>query len=199
MLLKFRNFVDYHQPDFYRFSQDSIEFVHWLEKQSVFNKASSFSCLDLCAGCGVIGLELLLRFPKLHMDFCEKQQSFKKFFEKNVEALLLENEFSVGQYAISDFRNYLQNPYDFIFCNPPYFSPSEGHLSSMPEKRICRFFSSKDWADLFIAFERLLKPEGQAFFLARKQQWDNSIYVQKVAELSGASIFCFDLNIERNK
>lgn len=184
--------MDYHQPDFYRFSQDSIEFVHWLEKQSFFKDPSSLSCLDLCAGCGVIGLELLLRFSKLHMDFCEKQEQFKSFFDKNGKTLR-------GQYVISDFRDYSLGPYDYIFCNPPYFSPSEGHLSSMPEKRMCRFFSSQDWTDLFFTFERLLKPEGQAFFLARKQQWNQSVYVQKVAELSGASIFCFDLNVERNK
>lgn len=199
MFHKLWHFVDYHQPDFYHFSQDSTQFVHWIERQHFFSARTSVSCLDLCAGCGVIGLELLLRYSFIDMDFCELQERFQYFFELNLNEVFSQKPLGLGQYLVKDFREYPAKKYDYIFCNPPYFSPSHGRLSPCHERNTCRFFSKNDWRDLFICFERLLKNEGRAFFLAREILWDQHHAVRIVGSLEGARIFSFDLNIKGNE
>jgi len=194
----FLNFVDYHQPKFYHFSEDSLQLVHWASENISLDLP--LKCLDLCAGCGVIGLELMLKSTNFQMDFCEIQTPFYDDFEKNFKQLFPHGHPGRGIFFKEDFnilstRLDLFQTYDYIFCNPPYFSPRKGRLSSCPQKRICRFFSEENWAQLFVSFTRLLKPKGKAYFLARENDFKDHSSVFFVAQLKGAVILCFDLNV----
>ena len=50
---------DYAQPDYYRFSQDSLDLVKFALDNYSFRKQDQV--IDICAGCGVVGMELLLK------------------------------------------------------------------------------------------------------------------------------------------
>ncbi|MGL6035003.1 MAG: hypothetical protein ACRC0N_08060, partial [Acinetobacter johnsonii] len=50
---------NYKQPDEYRFSLDSIHLARFVASQlASHSELGSLRVLDLCAGCGVIGIEL---------------------------------------------------------------------------------------------------------------------------------------------
>ena len=188
--------MDYFQPSFYHFNQDSIEFVKWIENHFKFSKITNV--LDLCSGCGIIGLELLQAFPEWNIDFCELQEPFFFFFSKNSKLFFPQRSFNYFQMDLRKFNQDSTLMYELIVCNPPYFSPNKGRLPPSTERRLCRFFSEEDWNELFNCFSRSLTVEGKAYFLARTISWKENVYVKQVGSIAGAQIFCFDLNVERS-
>lgn len=185
---------DYFQPDFYRFSQDSLDFVNWIEKKYVQDE--SCFVLDLCSGCGVIGMELGQRFPNWEIDFCELQEAFYPYLVKNADLFYKERTPRFFQVNLAEFNQDSSLKYDLIVCNPPYFSPEKGRLPPSLERYLCRFFSEKDWDELFKCFARSLKINGRAYFLAREVLWKTHPAVSQVGSLAGAQVFCFDLNVK---
>lgn len=195
--------MDYHQPNFYRFSQDSLELVSSVEEIMRHQKHLPLKVLDLCAGCGVVGLETQLRFPNWRIEYCELQASFFSYFEQNFALVFPSHVFNSSSYKVMNMRDLkietLEDRYDLILSNPPYFSPESGRLPSSQERRLCRFFSKEEWRDFLSCLERSLKPQGQAFFLARENLWEKDDRISVVETLAGAQLFRFHLNIERNE
>lgn len=91
---------NYSQPSEYRFSHDSVflarEIFEELKNKNEFK--NSLRILDLCSGCGVIGLDFVFHILKeqtsdlntpvsLEVDFLEIQDVYRPHFEKNVESL----------------------------------------------------------------------------------------------------------------
>ena len=162
---------DYSQPEDYRFSLDSVflaqKVAHLLKSHP---RAKELRILDLCAGCGVVGLELNFNCDLLtKIDFLEVQEVYRPHFEHNVKQ---------AQKPGSDFRfllmNYadLKTPeyeklYGVVVSNPPYFFPGEGLLSPNEFKNRCRFFIDSDFGHLMSSTHHVLKDHGSAFFLIR--------------------------------
>ena len=81
--------IDYSQPPEYRFSLDSIFLAQRVADWLFLRQAQPEKIADLCAGCGVVGLELLFHLnrrdglsPTL-IDFFEIQDEYRPHFEKN--------------------------------------------------------------------------------------------------------------------
>lgn len=162
---------EYFQPDEYHYSLDSVLLAH---KVALFYEAhpqiDQLKILDLCAGCGVVGLEFYCHLKKTaHIDFVEIQETYKPFFEKNLQLInpdatdfnfLLMN---YNQMQISSF----ENKYDLIISNPPYFFKGEGILSPSEFKNRCRFFMDSNLEELINAILFSLVPNGHAYLLAR--------------------------------
>lgn len=169
---------DYFQPSEYRFSLDSV-----LLAKTVANylRENNLSCvrekkfLDLCAGCGIIGMELKFHLPEIKlMDFVEIQDVYKAFFNENLKQITTNKteEDLQFQFINSNYKDLIasplfQNKYDYIISNPPYFEKGEGLLSPSDFKNRCRFFldaTSHDFIDCILS---VLAPGGRAFILAR--------------------------------
>ena len=94
-------------------------------KETVFNwlgnDLSGYSCLDLFAGTGAMGIEALSRGAS-RVDFLEKE----KIFAKNLDKALKDLKGEVNSIIYNkDFRdwfklNALNNLYDIIFIDPPF-------------------------------------------------------------------------------
>ena len=162
---------DYNQPDFYHFSDDSV----WLAKtvsQLLKNEDTyDFKALDLCAGCGVVGMEIILALTKsLHFDFVELQSVFGKYFDLNVKLL---GQLGVNlKFINQDFRKLYKNEkfydaYDLVVSNPPYFEVGKHRLSTNKEKNICRFFKEGSYAEFIQSVLWVTKKGGRVFFLSR--------------------------------
>ena len=80
--------MDYVQPDFYRFNEDSLKLVTRVE--STLSKASHV--LDVGAGCGIIGIELALRINIGELHLLEVQQDFLPFIETNLNSFVLQQK-----------------------------------------------------------------------------------------------------------
>ncbi len=171
--------ISYSQPESYRFSLDSIFLAQRINKWLLENKYNPLKIADLCAGCGVVGLELLFHLHQRsaleisQIDFIEVQSDYETHFEKNKQAmqellksttnlnLTLDNyQNLIGQYGQNNF-------YDLIVCNPPYFHFGQGKLSPSTFKNRCRYFLDSDFINLLKWIQFALSKNGSAFLLVR--------------------------------
>lgn len=178
----------YFQPEAYHFSIDSIE-LPWEVAQILKQEKkdlSEFRVLDLCAGCGVVGLELQFHVPELKwIDFVEVQKVYQDFFEKNRE-LVCSNKnlkFLNINYDQMQVQEFYQK-YDLIISNPPYFFLGEGRLSTNEFKNRCRFFIDSTFEKFVQSILYVLKPGGSAFILIRQSADHGRNLVRDLTDLT---------------
>ncbi len=167
----------YSQPKEYHFSHDSVFLARRAFEYLRENKITVATALDLCAGCGVIGLDFLFHLRAEGMpvprvfDFLEVQDQYETHFKTNVTTLgVIETRLqfikgNYGQKLNSDLSTY----YDLIVCNPPYFSKEQGKLPTSDLKLRSRFFIDSDLPSLIEFIYERLSPTGKAFVLIRNQ------------------------------
>lgn len=168
---------NYSQPEEYHFSHDSVFLARRVFEFVRDKSASPKMALDLCAGCGVIGLDLLFHLRKESLecvqviDFLEVQEQYLTYFQENLRRLgdiKAECRFINANY--SQIKNSdLQATYDLIVCNPPYFSKARGRLPGSDLKLRSRFFVDSDLQTLFEFIYQKLLSNGDAFVLVRDQ------------------------------
>lgn len=164
---------NYFQPEEYHFSLDSV-FLAQKVAGLIQEGPKALKVLDLCAGCGIIGLELSLHSEhQLQIDFLEVQELYLPFFQKNLEMIYPSHEQGDSQYNFLalNYRSLLapeySEQYDLIVCNPPYFFKGEGLLSPSEFKNRCRFFIDSDFSTLVHAVVHSLKKNCPAYLLVR--------------------------------
>ena len=157
---------DYFQPNFYHFSQDSILLAKLAAKELGDLPGNSW-CLDIGAGCGVVGLEIIKALDKnINFDFLELQSEFRPFFSKNLDFIGERRKFC--NFLNFDFRSFPDTrKYSVIVCNPPYFVLGSGMLGNDIRRNKCRFFMEGSYKELFIFLKSRLNPNGKAFILLR--------------------------------
>lgn len=165
--------MKYSQPDFYKFSEDSIHIGNWaLEELSNKNVSfEGFKGADFGAGCGVVGLEFLSKSNKsIPFDFIEEQNDFEAHFNKNSDQLNKKSKEKIHFFNnnIMEMRGQkYSNYYDLILSNPPYFNKEENRLGSSKERNQCRFFMDlklEEWIEIIFL---CLKKGGNACFSMR--------------------------------
>ena len=172
---------DYHQPDFYRFNEDSLRLVKWI----IEKKINPQRILDLGAGCGVIGIELARTLNPEILTFVEVQTVFFNYLERNCQILLPSSvQHSVFINSFSDFSP--PHKFDLIVCNPPYYLPGRGELSKDPNRAIARTFLRDSWSILLQTIAESLADNGKAFLVFKN---DKSLLLE-------ISKLVFGLNLE---
>lgn len=162
---------NYHQPEDYRFSLDSVFLAQKVaDVLKTHHALHQLQVLDLCSGCGVIGLELNFHLPVINkIDFVEVQEVYLPYFKKNIEqAKTTDSEFHFLNINYADLiQDAYKEKYDVIVSNPPYFFKGEGLLSPNEFKNRCRFFLDSDFKKLIAATLYTLRPDGRAYLLVR--------------------------------
>ena len=202
---------NYSQPEVYRFSHDSVFLAREIfERHQHDIKKRDYQILDLCAGCGIVGMDLL--FHQLQnssfqgeCDFLEVQMDYRDHFQKN--KLTLQKSFEDQKLTINwieknyaDIKEYKK--YDLILANPPFFIKSQGALSNNKFKNRCRFFIDSTWTEMLYFTKNSLKKEGKAYFLVRddlKKLIEREYYfdislpqVRFVSQIRGTWIGCLE-------
>jgi tRNA1Val (adenine37-N6)-methyltransferase len=165
----------YSQPTAYRFSHDSVFLARAIFERHADRLCPRTHVLDLCAGCGIVGLDFLfhcreeLGITPFACDFVEIQKAYALHFAENVNRL---GETACKlNFIIDNYTALLAEPfrekYDLVMCNPPYFRLGQGKLSSSEFKNRCRFFLDSDFTTLVKAVCHSLKPTGTAYLLLR--------------------------------
>ncbi|MBS1985856.1 MAG: methyltransferase [Bdellovibrionales bacterium] len=161
----------YAQPREYHFCLDSIIFAYFLSLQLPAEAPTAdFRALDLCAGCGVVGLELAYYRRWIeHFDFLEVQSVFRDSFAENLRITGHEHQDYrfIESHLNHLHKDFFRARYDLIVANPPYFFPQEGVTPSGEVRQRARFFLDAQPSDLFLAIAAALKPQGRAFVLFR--------------------------------
>lgn len=153
--------MDYSQPDFYKFNSDSLELVKLVKSEAL--KANNL--LDLCAGCGVLGLELMNSIDQLErVEFVELQRLFLEHLTKNIEKFSRKSiTTKVRLCSVGELS--LEQKYDLIVCNPPYFENGSGRVSPNENRQIARTFMIDSPCVLLEKILNLLSKGAKAYIL----------------------------------
>ena len=197
---------NYKQPDRYHFSLDSIHLARFVATQlKSHTDLGSLGVLDLCAGCGVIGIELSWHLQAIRqIDFIEVQDIYTDYFYQNtanVNRPELQFRWHLLNYDALHEKNW-EGTFDLIVSNPPYFQPGHGVLSPSNFKNRCRFYLDSSFENYIRALENSLANKGKAYFLLRalkqhgydlfsdiqKLLQGTSVTAKKIAHLRGADI-----------
>lgn len=177
--------IDYEQPDFYRFNEDSLKLVNWVSEK----KPLCTSLLDLGAGSGVIGIELANRLNSAHLTFLEAQNDFIPFLQKNIKGQLkVPAMIECIQASFGEWKPPSQ--YDLIVCNPPYYLKNHGEPSSDERKNIARSFVLDDWNALLKLIRTALALNGMAHLVLKN---DNRILKEVQSNLNGLVLKIFEV------
>jgi tRNA1Val (adenine37-N6)-methyltransferase len=156
---------DYHQPEFYRFNEDSLKLV-----KRVCSEVHKANCiLDMGAGSGIIGIELARILNTSNLDLLEAQAEYHSYLKRNIkEQLPVRTE---AKLIISSFGNWKPEKfYDLIVCNPPYYLSGRGEPSKDARRNIARSFVIDNWEILLSKMEEALSPEGRVFIVVKDDQ-----------------------------
>jgi len=170
--------LKYSQPDDYHFSHDSVFLarqIFEMHKDEMIRP--DYQILDLCAGCGVVGIDLVFHQMKEsifngEIDFLEVQEVYYSHFIKNIKtfkSIFTHTSFKFNwiQQNYAQIDNYKK--YDLIISNPPYFIKNNGVLSDNKFKNRCRFYLDSDWLEMIFFLKNSLKKNGKAYFLIREE------------------------------
>lgn len=168
----------YSQPEAYHFSHDSVFLAREMFEQHQNEiKQPGYKILDLCAGCGIVGMDLLFHQLKEstfsgEVDFLEIQSIYKNHFEKNKQSLqsCFPDQYLKLNWIQQNYAAILNHKkYDLILSNPPYFLKGNGVLSDNEFKNRCRFFLDSGWIEMLTFMQNSLKENGKAYFLVRDE------------------------------
>jgi tRNA1Val (adenine37-N6)-methyltransferase len=203
----------YKQPDEYHFCLDSIHLAEYLADH-LRSRADlgSLRVLDLCAGCGVIGLELSWYLRELMwFDFIEVQEIYTDYFYQNV-AEVNRPELTLQWHNLNYdvlLEKEWEAKFDLIVSNPPYFQAGHGMLSPSEFKNRCRFFLDSSFNNYILALANSLASGGEAYFLLRplkqhgynllsdinKLLEDTVVSVMKITEIRGNDVMLMKKSI----
>lgn len=157
--------MDYHQPNFYKLNDDSTFLISKLSES--MNKTNSVTILDLCAGCGFLGIETAnLLKEKSSLTFVEIQNEFLAYIQQNTSLLKYDCEVNILHQS---FEETIKGEFDYIVCNPPYFEKEDSRVSKNIQKAISRHFVYGNLDSLIsIIIKKLKNKDSMGFVLIRK-------------------------------
>ena len=167
------NISEYYQPDFYHFCENTIKLAD--EASKLLSSMKDFPdvrVLDLCSGCGVVGMEILARLSRpVRVDFLELQVEFNQYFKRNLSMFPKEYVSNMklinGNFTDKNLLAEMKGRYDLVVSNPPFYLSDKARLGTNEKKNICRFFirglPPQFWEFCFMA----LKDDGNCLVLTK--------------------------------
>ena len=155
---------EYRQPDFYHFSQTTIEACQWLSQIIFTHNWKVGKIIDCYAGCGVFSMELIARLSnkKLkHIIWIESQREFDSHILYNsvqiktvYPHLICVLEKMIDHMA---FRKYVSkvNLHDLLLMNPAHFYLQEGKRANSDKRTNCLFICRDHWLQSLALIKQL--------------------------------------------
>ena len=156
----FENGIKLYQDNtLYKFTSDSIKLAKFCNIKSTDN------VLDMCAGCGVVGLYAYSISECNNIVFNEIQANMCDLIQKNIDLNNLQNKCRVvckdlSLLELQDFGK----PLDVIVCNPPYFKLN-GKIKQDSSVAMCRHEIATNLSTIISTASKLLKDKGRFYFI----------------------------------
>lgn len=183
----------FRQPEFYHFTEDSIALAKYVASQLHHwpSTKTGLKVLDLCAGCGVVGIEFARLYPWINsLHFIEKQREFKASLEHNVSVFAADITTEIELQSYTKVRAW--QSYDLILSNPPYFLHGRGRAPQNRLKLTCEFMDETNYQLFFRFVEKSLSLEGLFYFLGREDQFINRKMLQD-------KVICIEKDLGKTK
>ncbi len=183
--------LDYKQPSFYHFSQDSVVLAKYIAEISQGKK--ELRLLDLGCGCGVIGIEFCLNFSDVsNLIFVEKQKEFLPYLEENLKLFIPNFSYTILNKSFSDVA--ISEDIDIVVSNPPYYLENSGRLPPNQQKQICHFIDQKEWDAFWKRLQEFRQQGAECYFTGRNDQkylqdLEQAGSIIKIKDLTKSAIF----------
>lgn len=167
----------YQDNSLYKFTSDAIKLAKFCNIKHTDN------VLDMCAGCGVVGLYVYSLCECNSIVFNEIQPSMCKLVDKNIKLNKLQKKCSVickdlSLLKLDDF----DKPLDVIVCNPPYFKLN-GKIKQDVNVAMCRHEITTNLSAIISMASKLIKDKGRFYFIVPADRMCEAI------ELCGKQLF----------
>jgi len=195
------NIESYSQPDFYHFSEDSILLSHWAKEiiNNQYHKGDHF--LDLCCGCGVVGIEIIREIKDAnHLISVDVENDYRHHFELNqIKFIPFAKEVKFICDDILTFSKKTSEKFKWIVSNPPYFDQQSSRPSKNEKKNKARRFVNSNFIVFVSIIDQLLTLDGMAFFLTRENEGqllnlftknELNLKIKQSKKMKGARLFC---------
>ncbi len=156
----------------YRFGIDSLLLAYFLRLKP------GERVLEACAGCGVISLIALWRFPKSRIFALEFDKLLVRCLFLNAKENSFENRLFplMGDVLKPPFR---ENFFDVVFLNPPYFKKGTGRESPYHFENLARREEAGFLPELINALKRVLKNRGRLYLVFTAYRLAELIFLLK--------------------
>ena len=139
----------------YRFSLDSLLLAHFIDRKSS-------ETLDLCAGCGIVGLLLLYTKRCETVTAVEIDAHLAQLAEKNADLNGLSEKYVVSK---KDYRRFSPpssgRGFELVIANPPYFPAGSGRLNPDDAEAQGRHEKHGRLDDLLAKASQCMTPKGR--------------------------------------
>ncbi len=156
----------------YRFGIDALLLAYFLRLKP------GEKVLEACAGCGVVSLITLHRFPKSKVFTLEFDELLTKCLLLNAK----ENSFEERLFPLKgDVLNppFKDNFFDVIFLNPPYFKKGTGRESPYYFENLARREDASFLSKLIKALKKVLKNRGRLYLIFTAYRLAELIFLLK--------------------
>jgi tRNA1Val (adenine37-N6)-methyltransferase len=150
------------------------------------------SILDIGAGTGLIALMMAQRCDAETIDAIELNDAAYEQTVENFEASDWGDRLFCYHASLSEFTDEIDEKYDFIISNPPFYTSTYKELSE--ERAMARHSESLTYADLLESTSKLLSESGNcAFIIPFEEEVDflkiaaeNQLYPNRITRVKGA-------------
>ena len=159
-LENFENGIKIYQDNtLYKFTSDSIKLAKFCNIKHTDN------VLDMCAGCGVVGLYAYSISQFNNIVFNEIQTNMCDLIQKNINLNNLQGKCRVicKDLSLLELRDF-DKSLDVILCNPPYFKLN-GKIKQNNSVAMCRHEINTNLSAIITTASKLLKDKGKFYFI----------------------------------
>lgn len=146
----------------YRFSIDPVLLSHFVRLGKDEN------VLDLCAGCGVIGLILLYRAGEtIHsLTAFELQKALVRLTRENISLNHFSDKMQVIEGNLREIAlSCAPESFSTVVCNPPFYPAGSGRISNNKEAEIARHQVACSLSDVVAAAAMAVKNKGRVYMI----------------------------------
>ncbi|MBQ7880413.1 MAG: methyltransferase [Clostridia bacterium] len=143
----------------YKFTSDAIKLAKFCKTKRTDN------VLDMCAGCGVVGLYAYSIAPFNKLYFNDIQEKMCELINKNIKLNNLSERCTILCKHLNNLsKNDFEKPLDVILCNPPYFKLT-GKVKQNENVAMCRHEIATNLQQITKKAGELIKVNGKFYII----------------------------------